>query len=115
MNIVRLTFAAVAAVCMMSVSAATVSVAVGDDLAAKVEEARSLAIAGDDEVVIAVAPGPYTLQGELLLDYGIPVFPYFYKLFPECRTKPRRCSCQYQNQHSAEDGRKGSCQKLSGI
>lgn len=71
MNIVRLTFAAVAAVCMMSVSAATVSVAVGDDLAAKVEEARSLAIAGDDEVVIAVAPGPYTLQGELLLDYGM--------------------------------------------
>ena len=39
-----------------SAVAATVSVAEGDDLAAKVGEARSLAIAGDAEVVIAVAP-----------------------------------------------------------
>ena len=71
MKSLKLAGVAVFAAGTMSAVAATVSVAEGDDLAAKVEEARSLAIAGDAEVVIAVAPGTYTLNGEIVIDYGM--------------------------------------------
>ena len=71
MKSLKLAVAVALVVGTTSAVAATVSVAEDDDLAAKVEEARSLAIAGDAEVVIAVAPGTYTLNGEIVIDYGM--------------------------------------------